>query len=75
MEDRILFSKRRALARKAQMWCIVNNIPSNPFNIVTALCSLGVIANESAILTTVAVDNEGSVDKNIGQTPWDMGKM
>lgn len=33
------------MTNKAIEWCDENNIPTNSFNIVTALCSMGYIKN------------------------------
>ncbi len=39
----ILFSKRRKITELAEEWCSKNDVPTHPFNIVTALVSLGLI--------------------------------
>ena len=43
MNDHIIFSKRLAITNEAIEWCEKNNINTNSFNIVTALCLLGYI--------------------------------
>jgi hypothetical protein len=41
----VIFSQRRIVAHKAIDWCIDNGAPVEPFNIVTALDSLGYITD------------------------------
>lgn len=60
MKEHILFSKRCKIERMAIEWCVKNNVPTNSFNIVTALCSLGLIESEAAVLTNAMhSDGEG----------------
>ena len=38
------FSERKALEKRAKDWCKKNNVPENPFNIITALDNEGYIS-------------------------------
>jgi len=42
----VFFSKRIEIADKAIQWCLKNQVQTNPFNIVTALCELEYIKKE-----------------------------
>lgn len=45
-QSNALFSKRVEISRVASEWCSSRNIPLHPFNIVTALESLGFLKEE-----------------------------
>ena len=59
MDNYILFSKRRALERKAIEWCAKNNAEPNSFNLVTALCSMGLIGGNAILTNAMHSDGEG----------------
>ena len=48
MGDNIFFLERKQITDEVMKWCQEVSAPPNPFNVITALCSLGFIEKSKA---------------------------
>lgn len=62
----MIFSKRKEATKKAITWCNESDVPISPFNIVTALSTLGYFESNEAAQLSLNTDSANACPKCFG---------